>query len=158
MCLSAGCGLVGVKDSVCQQHSTPYHQCVIIPLQALSACSVIFPLSGIASASICSFTHHTFYIWMERGITTAAGLAGGKSASQAPKGNRHTYCGCAALCCAIWWIETDVWEIGTPACSEDWRRKLTLSLQMFLPVWEITYAGTKWTRKQRELTSTEQCP
>lgn len=102
MCLSAGCGLVGVKDSVCQQHSTPYHQCVIIPLQALSACSVIFPLSGIASASICSFTNHAFYIWMERRITTAAGLVGEKSTSQAPTGNRYTYCGCAALCCAIW--------------------------------------------------------
>lgn len=91
--------------------------------------------SPLHPSAVSQITHFTFG-W--RDGLQQHGLVGEKSMSQAPTGNRYTYCGCAALCCAIWWIETDVWEIGTPACSEDWRRKLTLLLQMFLPVWEIT--------------------
>lgn len=156
-CLSAGCGHVGVKDSVCQQHSTPYHQCVIIPSQVRSACSVIFLQSGVASASTCSFTHHTFYIWMERGITIAAGLAG-KRASGAPEGSRHK---------ALWLCSSALWSLlNWKRDLRNWkprpRRGLTPKAGAFTADVSTCvrnnsqHAGTKWGRRTWEITSSQQ--
>lgn len=82
----------------------------------------ICSVRGIISGEVLSYTY--YLTCMGRGIVIATEVVTSKGKwkkweSQAPKGNHHTSCGCAALCSAFWSIEAGSREIGSFACSED---------------------------------------